>query len=383
MVTFMDESFKRKKGFVGRSLPRKILVLAPYENAWKPIEKKVDDHEYFFCSYYLIGQLPELIGQGLIDDYDVCLLLNSNELTTLYRDAIFVISQSLPLLACVDRNEELPCKLNHLVLDGVVLEDLTPEVLRQRVDYVIASRPVIGAGQTLQESNEYMSKAFQELKSSLTSIVGFVNRMQSKESAVFSERVEAGFETVRWSANYAIDIVDDVNQYIQIETKKDDAKITKCDVSSMIRTVIHTLQFVANRSATTIYYESSDEFVFFELFESCMKYALVNLLVEMIERCSEIVITNTSKLNSENAELHICFHGIRKPKRQVSNTIHGSINRAKDARATEVAFLPQKPYVGFPLVRRVIEMHEGSIQVDDSFDRVIEVNILIPSRRWV
>ncbi|PCJ39070.1 MAG: hypothetical protein COA99_10745 [Moraxellaceae bacterium] len=352
---------------------RKVLVLASSEQEWRPLAERLVGDSTFICSYFLVGQLPELIGQDLLNDYDVCLLLNIDELSPLYKDAIFVVSHQLPLLIGASDNAQLPYKLNHLVLDGVVLGKFTSESLRQRIDYVIGSHTSVTRSYASQQRNEYLANAFQELKTSLTSILGFVGRIETKQFGFLPEKVQGAMKMIRWSADYAVDIVSDASQFIELDTKKEDAERSKCDVNTLIEEVIGDVQFVLRRNDTKVFFRPKGDVCFFELYVSCMKYALVNLLVEMIEHCTEVSIVNSSLQKESGSNLQIYFHGIRKAEDELPEHKPGYVKKA-----TGTAFLPQKPYVGIALVRQVVDMHGGSVQIDDTKDKLIEVMVTIP-----
>jgi len=140
----MEKVFLKQQYLEYSSMPQKILVLASQETGWDIVESIVEGYECFFCSYYLIGQLPELIGQQVVDDYDACLLVDFNDSLPLYNDAIQVVSQRVPLLVGVDSGVELSLKINHLMADSFMLSEFTAEFLRQRVDCVVSSYSRIG-----------------------------------------------------------------------------------------------------------------------------------------------------------------------------------------------------------------------------------------------
>ena len=135
----MEKSFLKQQYLEYSAMPQKILVLASRDVGWDVVEANVEGLECFFCSYYLIGQLPELIGQQIVDDYDACLLVDFKDSIPLYNDAIQHLSQKIPLLVGVGFEGELSAKLSHLMTDSFILSELTAELLRQRVDYVVGS----------------------------------------------------------------------------------------------------------------------------------------------------------------------------------------------------------------------------------------------------
>ncbi|OUS05955.1 hypothetical protein A9Q81_04225 [Gammaproteobacteria bacterium 42_54_T18] len=140
----MEKSFLKQQYLEYSAMPQKILVLASQDAGWDIVEANVEGHECFFCSYYLIGQLPELIGQQIIDDYDACLLVDFKASMPLYNDVIQRVSQKIPLLLGVGFEGELPSKLSYLMENSFMLSELTAEFLRQRVDNVVGSYSRVG-----------------------------------------------------------------------------------------------------------------------------------------------------------------------------------------------------------------------------------------------
>ncbi len=140
----MEKLFLKQQYLEYSAMPQNILVLASQETGWDIVESNVEGHECFFCSYYLIGQLPELIGQQIVDDYDACLLVDFNDSMPLYNDVIQVVSQKIPLLVGVGPRDELSSKIAHLMADSFMLSECTAEFLRQRVGYVVSSYSRVG-----------------------------------------------------------------------------------------------------------------------------------------------------------------------------------------------------------------------------------------------
>ncbi len=140
----MEKSLLKQQYSEFSVIPQKILVIASHESGWDIVEENTEGHECFFCSYYLIGQLPELIGQQIVDDYDACLLVDFKDSIPLYNDAIKAVSQNIPLLIGVGLEDELPLMFRHLMADSFMLNELDAGFLRQRVDYVVSSYSRVG-----------------------------------------------------------------------------------------------------------------------------------------------------------------------------------------------------------------------------------------------
>ena len=140
----MEKSFLKQQYLEPSVIPQKILVIASHESGWDIVEGNIEGHECFFCSYYLIGQLPELIGQQIVCDYDACLLVDFKDSIPLYNDAIKTVSQNIPLLIGVGLGDELPLIFGHLMADSFMLNELDAGFLRQRVDYVVGSYSRVG-----------------------------------------------------------------------------------------------------------------------------------------------------------------------------------------------------------------------------------------------
>ena len=140
----MEKSFLKQQYLEYASMPQKVLVLASHDAGWDIVEDNVEGYECFFCSYYLIGQLPELIGQQIVDDYDACLLVDFKDSMPLYNDVIQIVSQKIPLLVGVGLEDELSSKFSHLMADSFMLSELTAEFLRQRVDHAVSAYSRVG-----------------------------------------------------------------------------------------------------------------------------------------------------------------------------------------------------------------------------------------------
>lgn len=140
----MQKSFFKQQYLEFSAMPHKILVLASRDEGWDVVEEIIEGQECFFCSYYLIGQLPELLGQQIVDGYDACLLVDYSDSISLYSDVIKIVSQKIPLLVGVAFEEELPEKLSQLMADSFVLNELTAGFLRQRVDYAVNFHSGVG-----------------------------------------------------------------------------------------------------------------------------------------------------------------------------------------------------------------------------------------------
>ena len=141
----MEKSFLKQQYLEYSAIPQKILVIASHESGWDIVEENIEGHECFFCSYYLIGQLPELIGQQIVGDYDACLLVDFKDSIPLYDDAIKVVSQNIPLLIGLGLDDDLSLMFSHLMADSFMLNELNAGFLRQRVDYVVGSYSRVGA----------------------------------------------------------------------------------------------------------------------------------------------------------------------------------------------------------------------------------------------
>ena len=225
----------------------------------------------------------------------------------------------------------------------------------------------------LRESNqklqEFSHVAAHDLKQPLSTIIGFSNRVL-KESKRLSERQVHSLGQINDAANRMSSLISGVLEYAKINTTE--KQVSQIDLRKVVESVLRDLNDLTQKTSATI---DVGEMLMVEANETQMYQVILNLISNALkfhhpDRAPKIKIACASPSNSNEVQLIISDNGI-----------------GFDTNKSEDIFSPFKRLVGGDIegsgiglstVKRIIQRHKGSIEVDSQVGEGSQFTLRLP-----
>ncbi|MBK9603045.1 MAG: PAS domain S-box protein [Anaerolineales bacterium] len=252
---------------------------------------------------------------------------------------------------------------NHLVLR---VEERTAELSLANSDLARA----------LRARDEFLASMSHELRTPLTGILGFSETLQLKTYGELSEKQYKAVKYIEDSGRHLLDLINDILDLSKIEAGKLDLQFIPCALADICQASIQLTKGIAQQKKQTVYYESPAEPIMLHADARRLKQILVNLL------------GNAIKFTPENGELGLEVQA-DEAGRRVRLTVWDKGIGIASGNIHELF----KPFVqldsslareysgtglGLPLVQRLTELHNGSIEVESVIGKGSRFTVNLP-----
>ncbi|WP_285767024.1 ATP-binding protein [Peribacillus sp. SI8-4] len=251
--------------------------------------------------------------------------------------------------------------LNPLLVNGEVMEvigtaiDITDKKRNENKLRELEKLAVVG---------ELAAGIAHEIRNPLTSIIGFTQ--------IISERVDdrslheyLGIMMLELERINSI-----VNEFMFIAKPDETMKVSTNNISSLITSVIRFMEPQSNLKGIRLHFDAQTEEIIAVCDQNLMKQVLINLIqnsIEATDKNGEEIKITLGKASSENYYIHIMDKGT-------------GITRDRLQRLFEPFYTTKEKGTGLGLMicRRIIELHQGTIEFNSDVGTGTEVMIMLP-----
>ena len=220
---------------------------------------------------------------------------------------------------------------------------------------------------------ELVSMVALELRSPLTSISGFSELLLDAD--ITKEQSDEYASIIVKEANRLSDLINKFLDISRIESGRIQPNKTKLDIQEIVQMVVGNNSYLASRKRITVeihqitqsLHVMADsgmmEQVFLNLFSNAIKYSPENTRIDFVFKASNNYII---------VEVHDQGYGM--PAKSLTKIFE------KFYRVTENDKVREIPGsgLGLPLVKQIIEMHNGHIEVESELDRGSVFSVYLP-----
>ncbi len=234
------------------------------------------------------------------------------------------------------------------------------EELKQTNDRLEATNQELEKATRLKD--EFLANMSHELKTPLNAILGLSEALKEGKGSQISDREKRAIENINVSANHLLSLINDILDLAKMQTGKVTLDFTETSIQSLCETSLMFVRQQANEKQIELTTHINTDCDTLNIDEFRIRQVLINLLTNAVKFTPEggqVTLT----VNEDQSREHIIFSvsdtGIGIPSDQLEHIfepfyqLDGKLNRNYAGTG-----------LGLPLVRRLIELHEGNITVE-------------------
>jgi len=228
----------------------------------------------------------------------------------------------------------------------------------------------------MRMKDEFLATMSHELRTPLTGILGLAESLQLGIYGELTIRQMKAATSIETSGHHLLELINDVLDLSKIEADKLELQLERYALEEICQASLHLTKGLAQQRRQHVHYAAPLDPVFLEVDARRIKQVLINLL------------SNAIKFTPENGELGLIVEGSA-AKRQVRLIVWDkgigikSENLSKLFQPfTQIDSSLAREYsgtgLGLALVRRLVELHNGSVMVESVFGEGSRFIVTLP-----
>jgi signal transduction histidine kinase/CheY-like chemotaxis protein len=224
--------------------------------------------------------------------------------------------------------------------------------------------------------DEFLASMSHELRTPLTGILGLSESMLMKIYGDLNEKQEFSLENIHKSGKHLLELINDILDLSKIEAEKLELNLNQFSLGDICQGCIQITRGLAQEKSLSVSFSMDPASIVMVADARRLKQMLVNLL------------SNAIKFTPEGGSIGLQVHG-RREERQVLLTVSdtGIGIKSEDFPRLFQAFTQldarlARQYtgtgLGLSLVKRLAEMHGGSVSVESEFGKGSRFTIKLP-----
>ncbi len=224
--------------------------------------------------------------------------------------------------------------------------------------------------------DEFLAGMSHELRTPLTSILGFSEALQLKAYGELNEKQHKTIRTIEESGRHLLDLINDVLDLAKIEAGKLELQFANCSLADICQSSVKLTKGMAQQKGQYVQYSGINEPVMLYADARRIKQALVNLIsnaVKFTPEHGELGLDVKADPVEQKIRLSVWdkgigikpddLHKLFKPFTQIDSSL------AREYSGTGL---------GLSLVYRLIESHQGGIELESEFGKGSRFTIVLP-----
>jgi PAS domain S-box-containing protein len=217
----------------------------------------------------------------------------------------------------------------------------------------------------MRVKDEFLATMSHELRTPLTGILGLSEALQLETYGSLTDRQVKTIRNIENSGRHLLELINDVLDLSKIEAGKLELEITHCSLEDIFQSSLQLTKGMAHQKRQRVSYSMSIDPIFLDVDSRRIKQVMVNL------------ISNAIKFTPEDGELGLMVEQ-DKTNRQVRLIVWDKGIGIKPENLpklfqpfTQIDSSLAREYsgtgLGLALVRRLVELHNGSVEVESIF----------------
>ena len=231
-----------------------------------------------------------------------------------------------------------------------------------------------------QAKSAFLANMSHELRTPLNAIIGFSDMMLSQTfGPVGNDKYEEYIQDMNSSANHLLEIINEVLDMSKIEAGRLELDETNVNIEQLIKTVMRMMASRTFGSGIVMQTEIAPDIPLFYGDERLLRQILINL------------VTNAVKFSKIGARVRVMAHCLEDGSLYLGILDEGGgIPRDKIEQALEpfgqVADGPDRSQkqgtgLGLPLAKAMVELHDGTLDIESNLGKGTTVHISFPAGR--
>jgi two-component system cell cycle sensor histidine kinase PleC len=262
---------------------------------------------------------------------------------------------------------------------GTALSMLQASLVRTEQRSLELERAYEAAESANRTKSGFLANMSHELRTPLNAIIGFAEVMQDEVMGPLPERYKAYTEDILTSGNHLLTMVNDLLDMAKIEAGRYELRENRIRVADTIDSAIRILHETAARNGVSIITESGfvDD-LRLKADERSFRQMLLNLLSNAIKFTSAggsvRVRVNDTAARELCVEVTDNGIGMSAEHQRIALTPFGQVSVNLDRRY-------QGTGLGLPLVKSLIELHGGRLEIESALAQGTRVALCFPAHR--
>ena len=220
---------------------------------------------------------------------------------------------------------------------------------------------------------EWISSLSHDLKTPLSSIIGYVKMLQSDYEWTKEEQKQF-YAVMDEKSDYMMALIEDLNLTYRLKNGQLPIYKDKLDVNEVIRRTVIQLMNCQDFKGYTFDFNASQEIILVELDLKWLQRILDNLLMNAIKHNptgTTISVLVTSKQNK--VIISICDNGVGMDEKTVEHLFN------RYYRGTNTTESLEGTGLGMAITKQLILLHGGTIKVNSQIGRGTRIDLVLPT----
>jgi signal transduction histidine kinase/DNA-binding response OmpR family regulator len=224
--------------------------------------------------------------------------------------------------------------------------------------------------------DEFLANMSHELRTPLNAILGMSEGLLGEVYGTFNDRQKRAIATIERSGKHLLELINDILDLAKIESGKLELQISTVFIKNLFDSSLSFVRQLADQKKIQIITKVPDEIKTIRADERNIRQALINLL------------SNAVKFTAEGGEITLKIQSCPADQQIQITVIDTGIGIAqKDLKQLFQPFVQvdsrlNRQYsgtgLGLALVRRIMEMHNGSVTVESEVGRGSQFTLVLP-----
>lgn len=205
----------------------------------------------------------------------------------------------------------------------------------------------------------FLSTASHELKTPLTSVIGYAELLEDRERRLSVEQQTEFLRRLRAEADALLALIEDILDLSKLETGKLVLQREPHELNDVVREAMGTSRALADKHGVELVEALAPDFGLLALDETKMRQVVVNLLVNAIKFSparGRVLVRTQLESDFVVLEVEDCGPGVRPEDTLQIFELFGQGARQQEKRTSGLG-------IGLHLVRRITELHGGHVGV--------------------
>jgi signal transduction histidine kinase/DNA-binding response OmpR family regulator len=224
--------------------------------------------------------------------------------------------------------------------------------------------------------DEFLANMSHELRTPLNAILGMSEGLLGEVYGTFNDRQKRAIATIERSGKHLLELINDILDLAKIESGKLELQISTVFIKNLFDSSLSFVKQLADQKKIQIITKVPDEITTIQADERNIRQALINLL------------SNAVKFTAEGGRITLEIQSCPADRQiQITVTDTGIGIAQKDVKQLFQPFVQvdsrlNRQYsgtgLGLALVRRIMEMHNGSVIVESEVERGSQFTLVLP-----
>lgn len=272
------------------------------------------------------------------------------------------------------RDEEGMLRGFSQVIRDITQRKLAEEQLRQSSERISLANAELARATRLKD--EFLASMSHELRTPLNAILGLSEALQEKVYGPLTEKQLKTLITIEQSGKHLLDVINDILDLSKIESGKLELQITPTCAAELCDSSLTFVKQAAHHKNIKLSCEIAEGLRDIEVDERRMRQVLINLLsnaVKFTPEGGEVSIKVEVEPANEIVEFSVIDNGIGIASEDIHKLfkpfvqLDSSLSRSYSGTG-----------LGLALVRRIVELHGGSVKLESQVGRGSRFSVSIP-----